>query len=400
MVGPTCVRGTPSGNLSGAAVEAAAKVNQLILKFKLKTYPPLRQVFIDSAVQATLTKSNDIPAGPPPDVREGFLVPSDATVIRPLSMAVTRAAQSALPYASDSSDILSTSRGLNDLILRSDILWHWGSTAVLGLTANLAVKLGDHIDVDHLAMVEEIKHQNLRIPIPDTHGVLQQPGTMRTFIFMSRVPGEPLDSIWERSSPHQKASIREQLNVIFSDLRSLPFTPSDGPGAVYGGGTPRRCKDIRRKTRVADTPISNETEFNHFLSFNPRRTETGHIAMIRAYLTTEHRVEMTHADLHPQNIMVTLTPCSPEPSEVDELCPQTSDILAGTDDPPSEQVTITGIIDWEMCGWYPEYWEYLKALNTVFAGSEFDDWWEYLPMTIGVWPKEHAVDLMLDGWCG
>ncbi|BCS02677.1 uncharacterized protein AKAW2_60941A [Aspergillus luchuensis] len=418
MVGQACVRGTPSNKLTGAAAEAAAKVNKLLLheftvrvnnnpstdleeliQFKLKTYPPLRQLFVDSAVEAESTKNTESPSGPPPAVREEFLIPSDVVVIHPLSMDVTRAAQSVSTCANDSSKIPSTIRGLNDLILHSDILWHFGSTAVLGITPNLAMKLGNYIDVDHLAMVEDIKRQNLRVPIPDTHGVLQQTGTTRNFVFMSRVPGQPLGSIWKTLSPYQKASVREQLNAIFSDLRSLPFTPSDEPGAVYGGGTPRRCKDTRRETRVADTPISNETEFNHFLSFNPRRTETSHIVMIRSYMTTGHRLVMTHADLHPRNIMVTVTPHSSSPNEVDGQCLQTSKALTGTDDVSSERITITGIIDWETCGWYPEYWEYLKALNTIFPGCDCEDWWEYLPTTIGVWPKEHAVDLMLDKWC-
>ncbi|PWY75654.1 hypothetical protein BO83DRAFT_387671 [Aspergillus eucalypticola CBS 122712] len=108
-------------------------------------------------------------------------------------------------------------------------------------------------------MVEDLKHHNLRVPTSDTHGVLQQTGTTRNFVFMSRVPGQPLDSIWKTLSPYQKALVREQLNVTFSELRLPSFTSSDEPGALYGGGTPRWCKDTRRETRVADTPISNET---------------------------------------------------------------------------------------------------------------------------------------------
>lgn len=64
------------------------------------------------------------------------------------------------------------------------------------------------------------------------------------------------------------------------------------------------------------------------------------------------------------------------------------------------RVTITAIIDWEMCGWYPEYWEYVKALNTITPRGDFGDWWAYLPQKIGVWPREHAVDSMLSRWYG
>lgn len=109
---------------------AAAKVNKLLLHefnvrvnnnlstnleelihFKLKTYPRLRQPFVDSAVDAESTKSTETPPGPPGAVREGILIPSDVVVIRPLSMDVTRAAQSVSTCASDSSEIPSTIRG-------------------------------------------------------------------------------------------------------------------------------------------------------------------------------------------------------------------------------------------------------------------------------------------------
>lgn len=67
---------------------------------------------------------------------------------------------------------------------------------------------------------------------------------------------------------------------------------------------------------------------------------------------------------------------------------------------PTVQMTITAILDWEICGWYPAYWEYVKALHTITPGCDVDDWWAYLPKGIGVWPKEHAVDRMLSEWHG
>lgn len=47
--------------------------------------------------------------------------------------------------------------------------------------------------------------------------------------------------------------------------------------------------------------------------------------------------------------MVTVTPYSSSPNEVDGQCLQTSEALTGTDDVPSERVTIKGIIDRETC---------------------------------------------------
>lgn len=50
-------------------------------------------------------------------------------------------------------------------------------------------------------------------------------------------------------------------------------------------------------------------------------------------------------------------------------------------DDPDGMVRISGIIDWEMGGWYPEYWEMYKALNTR-GGDDDSDWWDHLPEVI------------------
>jgi predicted phosphoadenosine phosphosulfate sulfurtransferase len=59
-------------------------------------------------------------------------------------------------------------------------------------------------------------------------------------------------------------------------------------------------------------------------------------------------------------------------------------------------ITIKGIVDWEAGGSYPEYWEYVKSLNTMSSVEE-DDWWHCLPMLgIGDYHNEWAVDMVLE----
>jgi hypothetical protein len=106
--------------------------------------------------------------------------------------------------------------------------------------------------------------------------------------------------------------------------------------------------------------------------------------MIRSYLKTGHEIVLTHGDLHPRNIMVSIMP---------------NDLSDKSEATPGVFI-VTGLLDWEMCGWYPEYWEYVKALHTITPGDGFDDWYACLPPAIGVWPGEHAVDVMLSRWHG
>lgn len=63
-------------------------------------------------------------------------------------------------------------------------------------------------------------------------------------------------------------------------------------------------------------------------------------------------------------------------------------------EPKQGRIKITGLVDWEYSGWYPEYWEYVKALNSIGTDEhEFSDWWKFLPTaSIGQCSEEWAID--------
>ena len=134
---------------------------------------------------------------------------------------------------------------------------------------------------------------------------------------------------------------------------------------------------------MSETSIVTEAEFNEFLCHAPGQAVTAWIRMIRESLRADHRIVMTHGDLHPRNIMVSWE----DGGE--------GGVAA------AENVRVTTIIDWEFAGWYPEYWEFVKALNTVTTRGPLRDWIEYLPTdTIGTYPVEYALDCLLDRWLG
>ena len=85
-------------------------------------------------------------------------------------------------------------------------------------------------------------------------------------------------------------------------------------------------------------------------------------------MSSGHRIVLTHADLHPGNIII--------------------DKRAGG------EITV-GIIDWELGGFYPEYWEHLKALNLRDIGNT-SDWWDYLPSATTGYNFEVVVDRLLE----
>ncbi|RDW74625.1 uncharacterized protein DSM5745_07287 [Aspergillus mulundensis] len=381
-----------------------------LLEHKLKTYPTLRKVFRDAALKSLESAPSDSQTpSSPADVREEYRIPPDAKVIRPLKKAVLQDSPMETPYVNDKieeKDLSTVLEQLNESIASSEIIWQLGSTAVLGLTSQLVLKTGHGIDIDHISTTDYIKQQAPRLPIPEIHGILQTADGNRTFTLMSRVAGKPLDACWPSLDTEAKASVREQLDVIFTDLRAIrpPPSPHDPRGVLlFGGGNleSRRCKDVRRQVRIADGPIANEAEFNAFITQSPARTESSYIALARSYLTADHKVVMTHGDLHPRNIMVDFEygPVGSDSGSEAEADSETGSATV-TSRTQRPNVVVTGVIDWEMCGWYPGYWEYVKALNTISVGCGFEDWVAYLPGCIGVWPREHAVDLMLSRWHG
>ena len=80
-----------------------------------------------------------------------------------------------------------------------------------------------------------------------------------------------------------------------------------------------------------------------------------------------YATKFTHGDFAPRNIMV------------------------------KRDGTITAIIDWDSAGWFPEYWEYTKAMFTPHAP---DDWVESIGEMTGRYDEQLAGERQLYIVCG
>ncbi|KAL7272459.1 hypothetical protein RUND412_004726 [Rhizina undulata] len=345
-----------------------------------QTYAETRKLLSESAKRQASDATSTVPAPTQaPDIRIQLQVTEDVRVVHPLHDVVLRLLDEGTTQEPATLSAAAIA-ALNQLLAQSTVLWQLGSAAVLSLTPQIVVKIGGSIDTSHIPTLQHITLHAPSIPVPAIYGLLAFRNL--SYVFMSRIPGQSLDELWPTLTEQQKSSIQSQLIPLFSSLRSVPEPPG---GPALGGGEPRRCKDVRRYDRVASTPITTEAEFNDFLLSGRRGIR---VDMVRSFLREDHKMVMTHGDLHPRNIMATLE--------------EARDIQDGdAEDVKSLGVKIEGIIDWEYCGWYPEYWEYVKALNTIAPGDEMQDWWAYLPTAaIGTWPAEFAIDLMVSRLVG
>lgn len=216
---------------------------------------------------------------------------------------------------------------------------------------NLAIKTDSqaHLNLEEAQTLWAIRKAfpNGEIPVPEVFGWRKYED--RVFIYMSLVPGETLRDVWPSLTEGDKASLQNQLKHIIGGLRNLKQSP-EIIGSVRGGPLQDRFFRIDGEKG----PLSSIKQFNDWLFAIATRQDPqpgkeiqglDHPDMYRDVLPDEGNVYFTHGDLTLGNIMISGSP--------------------GT-------YTITGIIDWEQAGWYPEYWEYCKLLLGVESHHE---WW-------------------------
>ncbi|KAK3698975.1 hypothetical protein LTR37_016666 [Vermiconidia calcicola] len=177
------------------------------------------------------------------------------------------------------------------------------------------------------------------VPVPELYGWKTYEG--RNFIYMSQMPGMTLKEAWANLSLTEKQSVTAQIGHIVSALRDIPH-PSCYPyiGSISHG----RVQDLYfRGDLEASGPFQTVKEFNDHVQFLsvPESLRSDQIEdPYRHLLPDTGNLCFTHADLHLDNILVS----------------------------SSHPRKITGILDWEQCGWYPEYWEYCKLhLNSPWS---------------------------------
>jgi aminoglycoside phosphotransferase (APT) family kinase protein len=157
------------------------------------------------------------------------------------------------------------------------------------------------------------------------------------------MPGVTLESVWRSLSELGKLLISQQLHELFLDLRELPFT-TGLLGAVSGPV----CTDHRRGTRMTTKPTRTIDEFDEFRFSNPLFGSPVYLKFLQQISKSHQptRVVFTHGDVRTANILV------------EKGCDGT--------------YTISGVIDWETSGFYPEDFECSK-ITTTMRPQEKDD---------------------------
>ncbi|KAF8572572.1 kinase-like protein [Ramaria rubella] len=198
--------------------------------------------------------------------------------------------------------------------------------------------------------------ENTTIPVPKVLDIWQNDKGKYTFL-MERVEGKTLKEVWNIIGDDTKDHIARQLKGYIQQLRDI-----QPPGMRISSLNGSSCWDERLSTRPCG-PFESEEDFNKYLvskieKFSWEPDVKIKIDDIRTMLSMrEHKICFTHGDLCSKNIIV------------------------------DDYGNIKAILDWEMSGWMPEYWEYLKCIY-----GEDESWMEFTKKAMQSYDDEMNTD--------
>ncbi|KFY66537.1 hypothetical protein V496_02006 [Pseudogymnoascus sp. VKM F-4515 (FW-2607)] len=206
------------------------------------------------------------------------------------------------------------------------------------------VKRGTGRQVHREVEAMEFVRQRTSIPIPSVFEIYvnENDASPSSWFSMSAIPGSPLTDAWPSMNEEARRATQADLRSYLHELRTVPSPTPAYIGSCSGGS----AYDHRLNNGYPCGPFASVSDFHDFLVVPVARCPRQElVTYYRQQLADNHGVVFTHADLCGDHIFV-------EPTTG----------------------RITGIIDWEMAGWWPAYWEYTKSR----FGNRYQTWWKTL----------------------
>ncbi|KAH6678602.1 kinase-like domain-containing protein, partial [Halenospora varia] len=206
-------------------------------------------------------------------------------------------------------------------------------SAILPLPVlGICIKYGITMQLCEAANLRYIA-ENTTIPVPKVYSSFRERGI--TYIVMEWEKGEEIGKNWETRAEN-----------IFDHLRNLPHSQ---PGFIAAAGLQPAWDPTTFKDHYGLGPFANDNDFNASLRYGLRIA----FDMIHMQDQEKHKVYFTHGDVSSSNILV-------------------------------RDGKVVGLVDWEMAGWFQEYWEYTTSMNV----NRFDEFWkEEIPQFLQAYPR-------------
>ena len=225
------------------------------------------------------------------------------------------------------------------------------------LPFNLYLKTGSPVGLLNQARAMDLVERHTEIPAPRVIDEIYN--GPNSYLLMTRVPGTALGPFLHRLSDAEVAQVAEDLKRHLSQLRRIPnlFSPQSIICSAAGQG----LYDYRINSSCDrnDFKFGSEAKFNECLLSDVPKGMHEKAALSHSI---PHRITFTHGDLNMRNILM-------------------------------ERGRISGIVDWENAGWFPEYWEYTKVHYTISRSTRYLE--DIVEKALGSYKKELEVEKML-----
>lgn len=181
------------------------------------------------------------------------------------------------------------------------------------------------------------------IPVPKIYDTRIDTEHGKRHIVMEYIEGETLEKAWKNLTPQQREMTCRQLSGYIAQLQQLRGTRVE---AANG----ESVNIILGSIREGGGPFNTVREFNDwvvdgvFHRITPPRFKEN----CRAALSDCHDICFAHGDFAPQNILV------------------------------DETGSVTAVLDWELAGWFPAYWDIGKILTDIPENFIVPDYRFYL----------------------
>ncbi|QVM08301.1 hypothetical protein D8B26_002993 [Coccidioides posadasii str. Silveira] len=201
---------------------------------------------------------------------------------------------------------------------------------------NLLVKFGPSVAVEEALTLRMLRTSFAeKIPVPEVYGWRVYQNSV--FIYMELIQGDTLHDRWDSLNEPDRNFICGQLREIISSLRQIEPDPCDSFIGMHVS------RNVYQRSRLLRS-------FNDWFSSLPQSwlpDSKRYRDPYRDYLPDDGAIRLTHGDLHRGNILIS----------------------------PAGRPRVLAVVDWAHAAWYPEYWEYCKALYTSDYKGEWRNVW-------------------------
>lgn len=231
-----------------------------------------------------------------------------------------------------------------------------GQPGISELPFGLLLKWSDGTSITEVQSMRAVRDAGFPAPKVISYGSHPDTPYAPVSILMTRLPGTELAGVFDDGlDDEEREAITEELRVMLDAMRSWTAPTDIALHQPISSITAGSIRSIRVPEHVMG-PFENERQFAAYLlaaasahSYESTEKFESDLATARKlYDMPPHRIVFTHGDYALHNILV-------------------------------HEGRVTGWIDWESAGWYPEYWEFTTPLRWASSRPA----WKALLMRLG-----------------